>query len=163
MQFLHCAAHLPIIAIYREPATWQASPICRLKRKLSLTLKRNCAIAAKQFLHCPAHPPLLAKKLCQIPVTPCLAKSHQIAVAMSICLKQFISQKIKALTALMFTVFIYPLTQEFYPHRWRNNFIKMLSWICKKFLFNPLLLLRNIGWCVRGLTDRLLLFQNQEW
>jgi hypothetical protein len=68
-----------------------------------------------------------------MPVTPCLAKSHPIAVAMSLCLKQFISQKIKALTALMFTVFIYPLTQEFYPHRWRNNFIKMLSWICKNF------------------------------
>jgi hypothetical protein len=32
----------------------------------------------------------------------------------------------------MFTVITYPPTQEFYPHRWRNNFIKMPSWICKK-------------------------------
>jgi hypothetical protein len=31
------------------------------------------------------------------------------------------------LTALMFAAFIYPPTQEFYPHRWLNNFIKMLS------------------------------------
>jgi hypothetical protein len=37
----------------------------------------------------------------------------------------------------MFTVFIYPPTQEFYPHRWRNNFIKMLSWICKKNFNQP--------------------------
>ncbi len=34
----------------------------------------------------------------------------------------------------MFTAFIYPPTQEFYPHRWRNNFIKMPSGICKKIL-----------------------------
>jgi hypothetical protein len=45
---------------------------------------------------------------------------------MSLCLKEIISQK-KALTALIFAVLIYPPTQEFYPHRWLNNFIKMLS------------------------------------
>ena len=49
MQFLHCAAHLPLIANYREPATWQASPICRLKRKLSLTLKGTVQLQSNNF------------------------------------------------------------------------------------------------------------------
>jgi len=76
MQFLHCAAHLPIIANYRESATWQASPICRLKRKLSLTLKGTVQLQSNNFyivlrtistLSCA---PSFTCKICQVPVTP---------------------------------------------------------------------------------------------
>ena len=49
MQFLHCAAHLPLIANYREPATWQASPICRLKRKLSPNFKGTVQLQSNNF------------------------------------------------------------------------------------------------------------------
>ncbi len=133
MQFLHCTAHLPLTAIYSEPATWQASPICRLKRKLSPTLKGIVQLQSNYFYI--VLRTLLLAKYARYQSHLCLAKSHQIAIAMSLCLEGFISQK-KSLTALMFTVFIYPPTQEFYPHRWRNNFIEMLSWICKKKNFS---------------------------
>ena len=49
MQFLHCAAHLPLIANFREPATWQASPICRLKRKLSPNFKGTVQLQSNNF------------------------------------------------------------------------------------------------------------------
>ncbi len=63
-----------------------------LKAQAVFYPQRNCAIAVKQFLHCPAHPPLLAK-YARYQSHLCQAKSHQIAVAMSLCLKEFISQK----------------------------------------------------------------------
>jgi hypothetical protein len=44
---------------------------------------------------------------------------------MSLCPKEIISKK--ALTAHKLVGLIFPPTQEFYPHRWLNNFIKMLS------------------------------------
>ena len=55
MQFLHCAAHLPLIANYREPATRQASKeLCNYSQTIS-TL--SCA-------------PSFTCKICQVPVTP---------------------------------------------------------------------------------------------
>ncbi len=62
-----------------------------------------------QFLHCAAHPPLLAN-CARYQSHLCLAKSHQIVVAMSLCLKHLISLKKKALTALLFTA----ITQTIY-------------------------------------------------
>ncbi len=133
MQFLHCAAHLPLIANYRDPATRQASPICCLKRKLSLTLKgtvllqsNNFYIVLRTLLY------LQNSKICQVPVTPLPGKvSPNCRCYVSLPKRNHLSKK--ALTALMFAVFIYPPTQEFYPHRWLNNLIKMLCWICKLF------------------------------
>jgi len=126
MQFLHCAAHLPIIANYGESATWQASPICRLKRKLSLTLKGTVQLQSNNFYI------VLRTLLYQVPVTPLPGKVSPNCLCY-VSLPKRIHLSKKPLTALMFTVFIYPPTQEFYPHRWLNNFIKMLSWICKIF------------------------------
>ncbi len=130
MQFLHCAALLPLIANYREPATRQASPICRLKRKLSLTLKGTVQLQSNNFYI--VLRTSFTCKICQVPVAPLPGKvSPNCHCYVSLPKRIHLSKK--ALTALMFTVFIYPPTQEFYPHRWLNNCIKMLSWICKIF------------------------------
>jgi hypothetical protein len=113
MQFLHCAVLLPLIAIYRELATWQASPICRLSLSCLPPLKELCNCS--QTISTLSCTPSFTCKYARYQSHLCLAKSHQIAVAMSPCQKQLISEK--SLTALMFRVIIYPPTQEFYPHR----------------------------------------------
>jgi hypothetical protein len=91
MQFLHCAAHLPLIANYREPATWQASPICRLKRKLSPNFKGTVQLQSNNFY-------IVLRTLLYVQnmsgTSHTLARqSLTIAVAMSLCPKEIISQK----------------------------------------------------------------------
>ena len=124
MQFLHCAAHLPLIANYREPATRQASPICRLKRKLSPNFKGTVQLQSNNFY-------IVLRTLLYLQNMP--GTSHTFARQSLtklplLCLSaQKKSSPKKALTALKLAGLIYPPTQEFYPHRWLNNFIKMLS------------------------------------